>query len=60
MKPRERAGHSPRWDAEPEKIIVIIVIIIIITDDKVHWMCHCNLNEETVDPVKAKYFLIAA
>jgi hypothetical protein len=27
-KPRERGGHSPRWTAEPEKIIVIIIIII--------------------------------
>jgi hypothetical protein len=23
-------GHSPRWAAEPEKIIIIIMIIIII------------------------------
>jgi hypothetical protein len=23
MKPRERLGHSPRWAAEPEKIIMI-------------------------------------
>jgi hypothetical protein len=26
-KPHER-GHSPRWDAQPEKIIIIIIIII--------------------------------
>jgi hypothetical protein len=26
-KPRERGGHSPRWAAEPEKIIIIIIII---------------------------------
>jgi hypothetical protein len=25
-KPREREGHSPRWAAEPEKIIIIIII----------------------------------
>jgi hypothetical protein len=24
-------GHSPRWAAEPDKIIIIIIIIIIIT-----------------------------
>jgi hypothetical protein len=35
-KPRERGGHSPRWAAEPEKIIVIIIIIIIIVA-----MCMC-------------------
>jgi hypothetical protein len=29
-KPRERGGHSPRWAAEPEKIIIIIIIIIIV------------------------------
>jgi hypothetical protein len=23
-KPRKRGGHSPRWAAEPEKIIIII------------------------------------
>jgi hypothetical protein len=27
-KPRGRGGHSPRWAAEPEKIIIIIIIII--------------------------------
>jgi hypothetical protein len=26
-KPRERGGHSPRWAAEPEKLIIIIIII---------------------------------
>jgi hypothetical protein len=26
-KPRERGGHSPRWAAEPEKIIIIIINI---------------------------------
>jgi hypothetical protein len=25
-KPRERGGHSPRWAAEPEKIVIIIII----------------------------------
>jgi hypothetical protein len=30
-KPREGGGHSPRWAAEPEKIIIIIIIIIIFT-----------------------------
>jgi hypothetical protein len=25
---RERGGHSPRWAAEPEKVIIIIIIII--------------------------------
>jgi hypothetical protein len=25
-KPRERGAHSPRWAAEPEKIIIIIII----------------------------------
>jgi hypothetical protein len=29
-KPRGRGGHSPRWAAEPEKIIIIIIIIITI------------------------------
>jgi hypothetical protein len=24
-KPRERGGHSPRWAADPEKIIIIII-----------------------------------
>jgi hypothetical protein len=24
-KPRERGDHSPRWAAEPEKIIIIII-----------------------------------
>jgi hypothetical protein len=28
--PRERGGHSPRWAAEPEKIIIIIIVIVII------------------------------
>jgi hypothetical protein len=27
-KPRGRGGHSPRWAAEPEKIIIIILILI--------------------------------
>jgi hypothetical protein len=45
-KARERGGHSPRWAAEPEKIITIIIIIIIIcgymgstklAQDKVEW-----------------------
>jgi hypothetical protein len=26
--PRKRGGHSPRWAAEPEKVIIIIIIII--------------------------------
>jgi hypothetical protein len=26
-KPCGRGGHSPRWVAEPEKIIIIIIII---------------------------------
>jgi hypothetical protein len=25
MEPRERGGHSPRWAAEPEKIIIMII-----------------------------------
>jgi hypothetical protein len=25
-KPRGRGGHSPRWAAEPEKIIITIII----------------------------------
>jgi hypothetical protein len=25
-KPREQGGHSPRWAAEPEKIIIIIIM----------------------------------
>jgi hypothetical protein len=25
-KPCERGGHSPRWAAEPQKIIIIIII----------------------------------
>jgi hypothetical protein len=28
-KPRQRGGHSPRWAAEPEKIIIIIIIMYI-------------------------------
>jgi hypothetical protein len=32
-KPRERGGHSPRWAAEPEKIIIITTTIIIIICD---------------------------
>jgi hypothetical protein len=27
-QPRERGGHSPRWAAEPEKIIIMIITII--------------------------------
>jgi hypothetical protein len=29
-KPRDRGGHSPRWAAEPEKIIIIQYIYIYI------------------------------
>jgi hypothetical protein len=29
-KPLGQGGNSPRWAAEPEKIIIIIIIIIII------------------------------
>jgi hypothetical protein len=25
----KRGGHSPRWAAEPEKIIIIIIIITV-------------------------------
>jgi hypothetical protein len=28
-KPHERGGHSPRWAAEPEKIIIIIFFLSI-------------------------------
>jgi hypothetical protein len=30
-KPRLRGGYSPRWAAEPEKIIIIIIIIDVST-----------------------------
>jgi hypothetical protein len=38
-KSRERAGHSPRWAAEPEKIIIIII--------------KCHVNKKVV-PIKEK------
>jgi hypothetical protein len=33
-KTRERGGHSPRWAAEPEKIIIIIIKIKVIEENK--------------------------
>jgi hypothetical protein len=33
-KPRVRGDNSPRWAAEPEKIIIIIIIITIIIAQK--------------------------
>jgi hypothetical protein len=38
-KPRERGNHSPRWAAEPERIIMIIIIIIII----IHYVMEVSL-----------------
>jgi hypothetical protein len=35
-KPRER-GHSPRWTAEPEKIIVTIIICIYLCIPRGRW-----------------------
>jgi hypothetical protein len=50
-KPRGRGGHSPRWAAEPEKILILImmmmmmmiIIIIIIT---------CRRSNEMVEEKK--------
>jgi hypothetical protein len=40
--PRERGGHSPRWAAEPEKIIIIIKKTVKLRNYKklLYWALH--------------------
>jgi hypothetical protein len=28
-KPRERGGHSPRWAAEPEKMVMMMMVVVV-------------------------------
>jgi hypothetical protein len=43
-KPRERVGHSPRWAADPEKIIIIINYSVYFVQKFSRFEAHCLLN----------------